>query len=100
LRLLRSVPMVAGRSAADRLQSGKGMAIAGLVLSILAVIWGPVWFFIYFYAATRTLQQAVQQAAAQQGQPQIIFKDKGFEFQPMQPQGPPTPATGKLTLNN
>jgi hypothetical protein len=80
-----------GLSAAGRLQSGKGMAIAGLVLSILAVIWGPVWFFIYFYAATRTLQQAVQQAAA---------NPKAFQFQVNNPQGPPTPATGKVTLAN
>jgi len=104
-----------GLASANKLQSGKGMAIAGLVLSILAIIWGPAWFFIYFYAATRALgdafqqaaqQAAAQQAAVQQGQPPFVFKDKGIEFQPnfpvqpIDPNAPPTPATGKLTLNN
>lgn len=88
-----------GLGTAGKYGGGKGMAIAGLVLSILAIIWVPVWIFIIVGSTVNAFNQAVQQAA--QNNPQVIMQDKGFVIQPGgAPQGPPTPATGKLTLNN
>lgn len=79
-----------GLSSAAKLGSGKGMAIAGLVLSIIAILWAPVWIFVIVGSAARTVQQAVQQAA----------QNQQFQFQPIEPQGLPTPAIGKLNLIN
>lgn len=88
-----------GLASANKLGSGKGMAIAGLVLSILAIIWVPIWFFIVLGTTVNAANQAaIQFEQAVKNDPQF---QKGFPFQPnVAPQGPPTPATGKLTLNN
>lgn len=86
-----------GLAGANKVGSGKGMAIAGLILSILAVIWGPAWFFIYFYSAVNTVNQAVQQAVNNQKN----FQNQNPFLQPGGvPQGQPTPVSGKIALNN
>jgi predicted Zn finger-like uncharacterized protein len=40
-----------GLAAAVRTGTGKGMAVAGLVLSILSVVWIPLWLLIFLAAA-------------------------------------------------
>lgn len=90
-----------GLASAGKLGSGKGMAIAGLVLSIIAIIWVPIWIFIIVGSTVTAANQAIQQAAKNN---QIIFQDKGIVIKPGMPiqpgavQGPPAPATGKVTL--
>jgi hypothetical protein len=78
--------------------AGKGMAIAGLVLSVLAIVWVPIWIFIILGSTANAVNQAIQAA---KNNPQIVVQDKGFVFNanPV-PQGPLTAATAKLTLNN
>ncbi|MCI0682968.1 MAG: hypothetical protein L0Y71_12770 [Gemmataceae bacterium] len=90
-----------GLGTASKYGSGKGMAIAGLVLSILAIIWVPIWIFIIVGSTVNAVNQAIQQAKNQRP---FVIQDKAFvpNFpQPgAQPQGPPTPAIGKVELAN
>jgi hypothetical protein len=37
-----------GISQAKKPDQGKGMAITGLIMSILAVIWWPIWIFLFW----------------------------------------------------
>lgn len=79
-----------GMASASKAGGGKGMAIAGLVLSILAIVWVPIYVFIVLSMLTAGANQALQQAAK--------------EFKNIQAGGPlqgaPTAPSGKLTLNN
>ena len=44
--------------------SGRGMAIAGLVLCILALIWVPLFFFLILGAASASAAEAAAAAGA------------------------------------
>jgi len=47
-----------GLAQAGKIGSGKGMAIAGLILSIIAIILGPVSYFMFVAAAVNVANQA------------------------------------------
>lgn len=84
-----------GLGTASKQGAAKGMAITGLILSIIAIIWGPVWFFIIWGMMLHNVGDAVQQM-------QVAAAKNQFKMvQPVgQPVGPPTPASGKLALQN
>jgi hypothetical protein len=88
-----------GLGTASKRGAAKGMAITGLVLSIIAIIWVPIWIFIVGTMMFRGLNDAAQQlqiAAAKNRQ--IVLN---APIQPGQaPPGNPTPPSGKLTLQN
>lgn len=65
-----------GLAQASKLGSGKGMAVTGLILSIIAILLGPVVYFIFVAAAVNTLNNAVNN-------PNLFkdaFKDAKIEF--------------------
>ncbi|MCS7044757.1 MAG: hypothetical protein NZO58_00220 [Gemmataceae bacterium] len=86
-----------GLGTASSAGSGKGLAIAGLVLSILAVIWVPVYIFIVvglvFHSAADAARQAQKAIEIQQ---QIIKNNPNVD----PAKGPLTPVSGELTLVN
>jgi Bacterial pre-peptidase C-terminal domain len=83
-----------GLGTASKRGAAKGMAVTGLVLSIIAIIWGPIWIFIIWGMMLRGVGDAVQQM-------QVAAKNQQFKMvQPGQPVGAPTPASGKLALQN
>lgn len=90
-----------GLAAASRRGSGKGMAITGLVLSILAILWVPIWYFLVsamFLRGAGQLVKELNQAAQQNNQ---NFNSKPVVPQPVMPQpGILPPASGKLTIVN
>ncbi len=95
-----------GLGTASRAGGGKGMAISGLVLSILAILWGPVWFFVIWGTMLHGAQNALQVAAAQaQNRPMVVINGKQVPAPFFPPavqavQGDPTPASGKLTMKD
>jgi len=89
-----------GLGTASKRGAAKGMAITGLVLSIIAIIWVPIWIFIVWGMILRGANDAFQQIQVAAAKNQQIIMNAPM-IQPGQaPPGNPTPASGKLTLQN
>jgi hypothetical protein len=58
-----------GLAQANKAGAGKGMAVAGLVLSILAIIWAPLWVYLFvswFFGTTKDAAEKLKEELERQ----------------------------------
>ena len=71
LGILGTVFSCIGLSQSGKTQQGKGMAITGLILSVLAIIWGPLFYFLILAGIAANVPK---------GPNFPPFPQKGFQF--------------------